>query len=119
MSDSPTFPLPETLRYIAVEGVIGAGKTTLARMLARRTGARLVLEEFDENPFLPSFYQDPARWAFQTQLAFLASRFRQQEDLAARNVLGRRGSRKYEQGQGENRRPAAAARRHAAFRRSS
>ena len=91
LADLPLFrdvtALPERLRYIAVEGVIGAGKTTLARMLARRTGARLVLEEFDENPFLPAFYDDPARWAFQTQLAFLASRFRQQKGLATRDLF--------------------------------
>ena len=68
-------------RYVAVEGVIGAGKTTLARMLAERFDARLVLEEFEDNPFLPRFYEDPARWAFQTQLTFLASRFRQQQAL--------------------------------------
>ena len=74
--------LPDHLRYIAVEGVIGAGKTSLVRMLAEATGARVVLEEFEENPFLPAFYEDPKRWAFQTQLAFLASRFRQQKALA-------------------------------------
>ncbi len=80
-------PLPEHLRYVAVEGVIGAGKSTLARMLAERTGARLVLEEFDENPFLPHFYEDPKRWAFQTQLSFLASRFRQQKAFATRDLF--------------------------------
>lgn len=85
LPDSPT--LPEHLRYVAVEGVIGAGKTTLAQMLAARAGARVVLEQFEENPFLPAFYADPARWAFQTQLAFLASRFRQQERLAARDLF--------------------------------
>lgn len=79
--------LPETLRYVAVEGVIGAGKTSLARLLAERMGARLVLEEFEENPFLPSFYQDPPRWAFHTQLAFLASRFRQQKTLLERDLF--------------------------------
>lgn len=67
--------------FIAVEGVIGAGKTTLAGMLAERNGASLVLEQFEENPFLPKFYEDRKRYAFQTQLAFLASRFRQQEKL--------------------------------------
>jgi deoxyadenosine/deoxycytidine kinase len=80
-------PFPAHLGYIAVEGVIGAGKSTLARMLAERAGARLVLEEFEENPFLASFYQDAERWAFQTQLAFLASRFRQQKSLAARELF--------------------------------
>ncbi len=79
--------LPDALRYVAVEGVIGAGKTSLARLLAERTGARLVLEEFDENPFLPDFYRDAVRWAFHTQLAFLASRFRQQKALAAPDLF--------------------------------
>jgi deoxyguanosine kinase len=79
--------LPERLRYIAIEGVIGAGKTTLARMVAERIEARLVLEEFEENPFLPRFYEDSERWAFQTQLAFLASRFRQQQALATRDLF--------------------------------
>lgn len=67
--------------FIAVEGVLGAGKTTLSKMLAERNGASLVLEQFEENPFLPKFYEDRKRYAFQTQLAFLASRFRQQEKL--------------------------------------
>ncbi len=79
--------LPEALRYVAVEGVIGAGKTSLARPLAERMGARLVLEEFEENPFLPDFYRDPVRWAFHTQLAFLASRFRQQKALGAGDLF--------------------------------
>jgi len=73
-------PRPE-LRHIAIEGVIGAGKTTLATMLAERLGARLVLEKFEENPFLPKFSEDPARYAFQTQIFFLLSRFRQQQEL--------------------------------------
>lgn len=68
-------------QFIAVEGVIGAGKTSLAKILAERHQARLVLEEFEENPFLPKFYKERERYAFQTQLAFLASRFRQQEVL--------------------------------------
>lgn len=79
--------LPDRIRYIAVEGVIGAGKTSLTRMLAERFGARLVLEEFEENPFLPKFYQDPQRWAFQTQLAFLANRFSQQKKLASGDLF--------------------------------
>lgn len=73
--------------FIAIEGVIGAGKTSLARLLAKRHNARLVLEEFEENPFLPHFYEDRARYAFQTQLAFLASRFKQQEKLRSRDLF--------------------------------
>jgi deoxyadenosine/deoxycytidine kinase len=73
--------LPSEIHYIAIEGVIGAGKTTLARMLSERLLARLVLENFEENPFLPKFYEDPERFAFQTQIYFLLSRYRQQQEL--------------------------------------
>lgn len=69
-------------RYIAIEGVIGAGKTTLAQLLAERLNARLILEEVEENPFLPLYYRDPARYAFQNQVFFLLSRFRRQEEIA-------------------------------------
>ncbi len=69
------------VRYIAVEGVIGAGKTSLSRMVSERLDARLVLEQFEENPFLERFYEDPAHYAFQTQIFFLLSRYRQQQDL--------------------------------------
>lgn len=68
-------------RYVAIEGVIGTGKTTLATMLAERLNARLVLERFEDNPFLPDFYRDPQRFAFQTQIFFLLSRFRQQQEF--------------------------------------
>lgn len=67
--------------HIAIEGVIGAGKTELAMRLAEKRDGRLVLEEFEENPFLPRFYEDRGRYAFPTQLSFLASRFRQQQKL--------------------------------------
>jgi len=70
-----------TPRYIAIEGAIGAGKTTLATMLAGRLNGKLVLERFEENPFLPDFYRDPRRYAFQTQIFFLLSRYRQQQEL--------------------------------------
>lgn len=66
-------------RHIAVEGGIGAGKTTLATAIAKQIGGRLVLEQFEDNPFLPRFYRDPEHHAFQTQLFFLLSRYRQQE----------------------------------------
>jgi 2-amino-4-hydroxy-6-hydroxymethyldihydropteridine diphosphokinase len=79
--------LPEDLRYVVIEGVIGAGKTTLASVISRRFGARLIREQFDENPFLESFYEDRERWAFQTQLSFLASRFRQQQSLGGRDLF--------------------------------
>lgn len=68
-------------RYIVVEGVIGAGKTSLARMLTDRLSAQLVLEEVEENPFLKDFYQDRQRYAFQTQMHFLFSRYQQQRGL--------------------------------------
>jgi len=68
-------------RYIVVEGPIGVGKTTLARALCKRYGARGVYEIVEENPFLASFYKDRTRYAFQTQLFFLLSRFKQQQEL--------------------------------------
>lgn len=64
--------------YIAFEGVIGVGKTSLARLLQPSFDATLLLEVFEENPFLSSFYQDRARYAFQTQMFFLLSRYYQQ-----------------------------------------
>ena len=69
------------LQHIAIEGAIGAGKTTLAQMVAENLGGRLVLERFEENPFLPKFYEDPERYSFQTQIFFLLSRYKQQQDL--------------------------------------
>ncbi len=66
--------------YIAIEGVIGVGKTTLARLLQPSFDSELLLEVFEENPFLSDFYSDRARYAFQTQIFFLLSRYRQQRD---------------------------------------
>ncbi len=69
-------------RYIVVDGPIGVGKSTLAQVLAKRLGARTVLEAVEENPFLPSFYLEREKYAFQTQVFFLLSRFRQQQELS-------------------------------------
>ncbi len=69
--------LPEQMRYVAVEGVIGVGKTTLVKLLCERMGASSLFEEFENNPFLADFYRDRHRFAFQTQMFFLLSRFRQ------------------------------------------
>jgi len=71
-----------TGRYIAVEGPIGVGKTALARRLATEFGSQLLLEQQgEENPFLRKFYEDPEKYAFQTQLFFLLERYRQQTTL--------------------------------------
>src|SRR5512137_23078 len=72
-----TYPEGETM-YIAIEGVIGVGKTTLARLLQPRFDSELLLEVFEENPFLSDFYADRERYAFQTQIFFLLSRYHQQ-----------------------------------------
>jgi deoxyadenosine/deoxycytidine kinase len=69
------------LRFIAIEGVIGAGKTTLAKGLANKFHAGIILEEFEENPFLAKFYTNPSQYAFHTQLYFLMSRYRQQRKI--------------------------------------
>jgi len=77
------------LRYIAIEGVIGAGKTTLAKMLGEILGAKVVLEQFQENPFLKDFYKDPERYAFQTQIFFLLNRYKQQRELGQADLFHR------------------------------
>jgi deoxyadenosine/deoxycytidine kinase len=75
--------MPTPPRYIAIEGNIGAGKTTLAKLLAEQLNARTVLEEFADNTFLPKFYADPERWAFPLELSFLADRYKQLKDFVA------------------------------------
>ena len=87
--DDATTPAPEgaTSRYVAVEGVIGVGKTTLAHRLAKSLSAGVVLEVVEENPFLARFYDDPEAYAFQTQIFFLLSRYRQQIEFAQRDLF--------------------------------
>jgi deoxyadenosine/deoxycytidine kinase len=75
--------------YIAVEGPIGVGKTSLTRALAARLNARLVLEETAGNPFLARFYQDPDKYAFPLQLYFLLTRYHQQRNLAQQDLFNR------------------------------
>jgi deoxyguanosine kinase len=77
------------IRYIAVEGVIGAGKTTLCQMLGETLSANIVLEKFEENPFLKDFYKDPDRYAFQTQIFFLLTRYKQQQELFQADLFHR------------------------------
>ncbi len=79
----------ERPRYIAVEGPIGVGKTTLAQVLAERMGARLVLEQPEENPFLAGFYADRRKHAFQAQIFFLLSRYQQQQALFQQDLFTR------------------------------
>ena len=87
-------PLSEKYNYIAIEGNIGAGKTSLATKMAKDFNAKLILERFKENPFLPKFYKDPTRFAFPLEMSFLADRYQQllddltQYDLFKENVIG-------------------------------
>jgi len=67
--------------FITIEGNIGAGKTTLAHLLSKHFNARLILEEFADNPFLPKFYENPKQYAFPLELFFMAERFKQQKEL--------------------------------------
>ena len=66
--------------FISIEGNIGAGKTSLATMIAEQYNAKLILEQFEDNPFLPKFYKDPDKYAFPLELSFLASRYQQLKD---------------------------------------
>ncbi len=75
------------VRYIAIEGVIGAGKSALAKKIKERLNAELVLEQFEANPFLEKFYSDRKRYAFQTQMFFLINRYKQQEELKQGNLF--------------------------------
>ncbi len=75
------------LYYFAIEGVIGAGKTSLARLLGEKLEAKLILEQSETNPYLDDFYRDPQRYAFQIQLFFLLSRYRQLLNLPQRDLF--------------------------------
>lgn len=78
-----------THRYLVIEGPIGVGKSSLARLLSDRLQARLVLEKVEENPFLARFYENPKRFAFQAQVFFLLSRYRQQVELGQMDLFNR------------------------------
>jgi deoxyadenosine/deoxycytidine kinase len=74
-------------KFITIEGNIGAGKTTLAGLLSEKLNARLVLEEFADNPFLAKFYENPSQYAFSVELFFMAERFKQLKDLLGQQDL--------------------------------
>lgn len=84
-----TFIEQTEARHFAIEGVIGAGKTTLATMLGETLKAKVVLEKFEENPFLRDFYRDPERFGFQTQIFFLLTRYKQQQELFQADLFHR------------------------------
>ena len=83
-----TYTLKVKYRYIVIEGNIGAGKTSLATMISRDYGARLILEQFADNPFLAKFYRHPERYAFPLEMSFLAERYNQlKHELAHRELF--------------------------------
>jgi deoxyadenosine/deoxycytidine kinase len=76
------------LNYIVIEGNIGAGKTTLSKMIAKEYNAKLILEQFADNPFLPKFYKEPDKYSFQLELSFLAERYQQlNQELTSRDLF--------------------------------
>ncbi len=75
------------VKFIAIEGVIGAGKTSLAKKIVEKLEGRLILEQFETNPFLEKFYIDRKRYAFQTQMFFLINRFKQQQELSQEDLF--------------------------------
>jgi len=81
--NSNNFPI----NYIAIEGVIGAGKTSVAGLLAERLKARLILEKFDNNPYLEKFYANPQEYAFRTQIFFLLERYTQLQELNQKGLF--------------------------------
>jgi deoxyguanosine kinase len=83
--------LPNGYEYVVIEGNIGSGKTTLAKLLAEHWNTRLMLEEFKDNPFLPKFYQNPKQHGFALELSFLAERYHQKRDELNRTDLFKPG----------------------------
>jgi len=83
----PDKPFKVNYNFISIEGVIGAGKTALAGKLAEYTNARLILEQFEENAFLPRFYKEPSQYAFPLEMSFMASRYQQLKDALGRSDL--------------------------------
>ena len=76
------------LNYIVIEGNIGAGKTTLSKMIAKEFEAKLILEQFADNPFLPKFYKEPDKYSFQLELSFLAERYQQlNQEVTSRDLF--------------------------------
>ena len=75
--------------YVVIEGTIGVGKTSLSQILSEKLNARLILEEFEQNPFLEDFYNDPNSYAFQTQIFFLLSRYRQQMEIQQMDLFSK------------------------------
>ena len=84
---SPSINGNSPVKYIAIEGVIGAGKTSLAKKIRDRINAEFIAEQFDVNPFLENFYSNRKRYAFQTQMFFLINRFKQQQELNQENLF--------------------------------
>jgi deoxyadenosine/deoxycytidine kinase len=80
---------PKDPKYLVIDGPIGVGKTSLARLLARELGGRLVLERAEDNPFLKDFYKDSKRFAFQTQIFFLLSRYQQLQEMSQTDLFER------------------------------
>lgn len=80
----------ENVRFTAIEGVIGSGKTSLAKLLADQFHAGTITEKFEDNPFLEKFYSDPKKYAFHTQLYFLMSRYKQQREIAQIDLFNSR-----------------------------
>ncbi len=80
----------ENVRFTAIEGVIGSGKTSLAKLLADQFHAGTITERFEDNPFLEKFYSDPKKYAFHTQLYFLMSRYKQQREISQIDLFNSR-----------------------------